>query len=399
MRILIAEDERITRRSLQRQLEAFGHEVVAAEDGAEAWDRFQSDAFDIVVTDWDMPRLDGAGLIQQIRACDRPGYVYLIMLTGRSEKADIVAGMDAGADDYLAKPFDREELRVRVRAGERIIQLERALGVRNDQLQAVNERMRHDLDAAARIQRDLLPSSLPEVPGVQFAWHYQPCDELAGDLLNIVRIDSRHIAMYIADVSGHGVAASLVAVSVHRSLSLRRDGTSLLLTEKATGDEFAANAPGCVAERLNAIYPMESNGGHFLTLGYGLIDLEDRRMPYCCAGHPGPILVRRGERPRSLESSGLPVGITLDAEYDASSLDLQAADRVYFYSDGVIEAANGSHELFGLERLEGVIAGCRGGSLQESVQAIVHAAARWQGRDRFADDVSVVAMEFHGDGS
>ena len=396
MRILIAEDERITRRSLQRQLEAFGHEVVAAEDGAEAWDRFESDEFDIVVTDWDMPRLDGAGLIQRIRAWDRPGYVYLIMLTGRSEKSDIVAGMDAGADDYLAKPFDRDELRVRVRAGERIIQLERVLAVRNEQLQAANDRMQHDLDAAAKIQQDLLPKSLPEIPGVRFAWHYQPCDELAGDLLNIVPIDDRRVAMYIADVSGHGVAASLVAVSVHRSLSLRRDGTSLVVAENGASGEYAANPPSSVAAQLNLIYPMESNGGHFLTLGYGLLDLQQRRMPYCCAGHPGPILVRRGERPRSLDPSGFPIGIALDAEYDDSSIDLQEADRAYFYSDGVIEAANESRELFGLERLEGVIGECRDASLQDSVDAIVHAAARWQGRDRFADDVSVVALEFRG---
>jgi len=124
MRILIAGDERITRRSLQRQLEGWGHDVVAAEDGAEAWDRFQAQQFDIVVTDWDMPRMDGRQLIERIRSGGEAGYVYLIMLTGRSEKADLVVGMEAGADDFLAKPFDRDELRVRLNAGERIIRPE-----------------------------------------------------------------------------------------------------------------------------------------------------------------------------------------------------------------------------------------------------------------------------------
>ena len=124
MRILIAEDERITRRSLQRQLEGWGHDVVAAEDGAVAWQEFQEHAFDIVVTDWDMPIMDGRELIQCIRGSGRSRYTYLIMLTGRSEKADLVTGMEAGADDFLAKPFDRNELRVRLSAGERIIQLE-----------------------------------------------------------------------------------------------------------------------------------------------------------------------------------------------------------------------------------------------------------------------------------
>ena len=110
MRILVAEDERITRRLLQRQLEQWGHEVVTAEDGAQAWDRFQQEPFDVIVTDWDMPHVDGRELIQRIRGSDSSRYTYLIMLTGRSETADLVAGMEAGADDFLAKPVDRNTL-------------------------------------------------------------------------------------------------------------------------------------------------------------------------------------------------------------------------------------------------------------------------------------------------
>ena len=103
MRILIAEDERITRRSLQKQLEGWGHDVLAAEDGVEAWSLFQQKPFDIIVTDWDMPRMDGRALIEHIRRSGESGYTYLIMLTGRSEKTDLVAGMEAGADDFRRK--------------------------------------------------------------------------------------------------------------------------------------------------------------------------------------------------------------------------------------------------------------------------------------------------------
>jgi putative two-component system response regulator len=136
MRILIAEDERVTRRSLQRQLGGWGHDVVAVEDGAEAWEQFQRQQFDIVVTDWDMPELDGPELTKRIRALRQTRYVYLIILTGRSEKADLVAGMESGADDFLAKPFDRDELRVRLNAGERIIRLEHTLVDLNRDLEA-----------------------------------------------------------------------------------------------------------------------------------------------------------------------------------------------------------------------------------------------------------------------
>ena len=170
MRILVAEDDRITRRMLQRQLEQWDYEVVAAADGSAAWAEFEQHRFDIVVTDWDMPVVDGRELIARIREREHGRYVYLIMLTGRTEKTDLVAGMEAGADDFLAKPFDRHELRVRLRAGERIIELERTLAKNNEMLRGANERMKRDLNAAAKAQRALLPDRLPEELGARFAW-------------------------------------------------------------------------------------------------------------------------------------------------------------------------------------------------------------------------------------
>jgi signal transduction histidine kinase len=127
MKILIADDDPVSRRLLQNYLQKWGYEVTAAQDGAEAWRLFEADSFPMVITDWMMPELDGSGLIRRIRASQRPGYVYVMLLTARSQKEDLVEGMEAGADDFLTKPFDRDELRVRLRAGERIIRLEHHL--------------------------------------------------------------------------------------------------------------------------------------------------------------------------------------------------------------------------------------------------------------------------------
>ncbi len=132
MRILIAEDDRITRASLARQLGNWGHAVTAAEDGQLAWERFQTGGFDIVITDWEMPRLTGVEFVQRIRQAAASTYVYVIMLTSRSDKSDIVRGIETGADDFVSKPFDREELRVRLLAGERIVTLERKLSQRTN---------------------------------------------------------------------------------------------------------------------------------------------------------------------------------------------------------------------------------------------------------------------------
>ncbi|MHB1561222.1 MAG: sensor histidine kinase [Isosphaeraceae bacterium] len=127
MRILIAEDDPVSRRLLESYLGKWGYEVAAAGDGAEAWRLFEAGSFAMVVTDWMMPELDGPGLIRRIRASHQPGYVYTVMLTARSRKEDLVEGLEAGADDFLTKPFDRDELRARLRAGERILRLEHQL--------------------------------------------------------------------------------------------------------------------------------------------------------------------------------------------------------------------------------------------------------------------------------
>jgi two-component system, NtrC family, sensor kinase len=131
VRLLIAEDDLISRRLLQSNLEKWGHDVVTATDGAEAWRLFEAGEFPIVISDWMMPEMDGVELIRRIRACQRPGYVYTILLTAKTEKEELIQGMEAGADDFVTKPFDREELRVRLRAGERIIQLEQSLAEQN----------------------------------------------------------------------------------------------------------------------------------------------------------------------------------------------------------------------------------------------------------------------------
>jgi two-component system, NtrC family, sensor kinase len=127
MKILIADDDSVSRRLLQNYLQKLGYDVTAAQDGAEAWHLFEEGLFPMVITDWMMPEMDGSGLIRRIRASQRPGYVYAILLTAKSQKEDLVEGMEAGADDFLTKPFHRDELRVRLRAGERIIRLEHHL--------------------------------------------------------------------------------------------------------------------------------------------------------------------------------------------------------------------------------------------------------------------------------
>ncbi len=136
MKVLVADDDPVSRRLVQSYLQKWGYEVSVAVNGAEAWRLFEQEEFPLVLSDWMMPEMDGRELIRRIRASTRPNYVYTILLTSRSQKEDLVEGLEAGADDFVSKPFHHDELRARLRAGERIIKLERAL---EDQNKALRE--------------------------------------------------------------------------------------------------------------------------------------------------------------------------------------------------------------------------------------------------------------------
>lgn len=136
MKVLIAEDDPVTRKLVRHLLAKEQYEIVIAEDGTQAQQLIERERPDIVLTDWMMPGIDGVELCQQIRAV-APGqpYVYIILITVRDEKRDISEGLSAGADDYIIKPFDTGELLARVRAGERIVRLETSLRTRNEELE------------------------------------------------------------------------------------------------------------------------------------------------------------------------------------------------------------------------------------------------------------------------
>ncbi len=261
----------------------------------------------------------------------------------------------------------------------------------NQQLSAANQRMKRDLDAAARVQHTLLPDHLPEVAGLHFAWSYKPCDELAGDALNIVRVNDDLIGLYLLDVSGHGVPAALLSVTVTRSLHPRAAGVASVVA--GPGDNPDAVDPAQVATRLNALYPMASNGNHYFTMIYGLLDIHTRKFRFTVAGHPGPILVRTGRKPERLKISGFAIGMIEGVNYEESVIELQPGDRLYLHSDGVTEEINACKEQFGDQRLLPAIAAGQALNLREAVDSLVQNVVAWRGEEHLHDDVSILAVE------
>ena len=175
MRVLIVDDDRDMRLLLRSTLTDKGYEVFSASDGIEALAVLEKENIQLVISDWLMPKMDGLELCKRIRATSFPaGYVYVIILTGKDSKGELIAAMQAGADDYIAKPFHRDELSVRIRAGERVLNLEKDLDDRNERLSSALAIIRKDLEAAAHIQKTLLPRPRRTPSGLSFDWLFPP---------------------------------------------------------------------------------------------------------------------------------------------------------------------------------------------------------------------------------
>ncbi len=263
-----------------------------------------------------------------------------------------------------------------------------------EELARANERMSRSLEAAAAIQRSLLPASMPEVPGVGFAWAFDPCHELAGDSLDVFQIDDEHLALYVLDVVGHGVPAALLSVTLAQILSFSRRSSSLA-GQGSFADRRLVASPKAAVERLNQLFPMREESRQYFTLFYGVLHLPSRRLRYVAAGHPAPVLLPAAGPCRNLTVGGFPVGLARRPEYQEREVELEPGDRLYVYTDGLLEAADGEGNEFGAERLAEAIRGGRELPLAESVAELEGAAKRWAG-GRLGDDLSILALELAG---
>jgi PAS domain S-box-containing protein len=270
---------------------------------------------------------------------------------------------------------------------------EERLAAASAEILASNNRMIRDLEAAATVQQALLPESPPCLPQTEFAWLFRPTAELAGDQLNIKQLDDTHVALYLLDVSGHGVPSALMAVAASLLFSRGLDTLPSRAGAPAASSSHQAS-PADAALSLNQQLIREKTGPQYLTLVCGVLDVQSGEFRYVAAGHPGPVLVRKDAPPRALEApTGLPIGL-LDSPFEELVVPLCPGDRIYLYSDGLTEAENPVAEQFGVERLLSCLAAARVLPIAESLNVLMESVQRWRCQDGAVDDVSVVALEW-----
>jgi phosphoserine phosphatase RsbU/P len=257
-----------------------------------------------------------------------------------------------------------------------------------DGLRRAKAALDHDLKLAARVQQALLPPASLQIGGLHIARAMRPCTDLAGDAVGVVPLPDGHVGLYMLDVSGHGVGAALLSFTLNHMLAPTADGAFLV---EDTGRGLGVVAPSRVAERLNRQFPMDRTRQYF-TLVYGVFDPAHGRFSYVMAGHPAPIVLPRGGPAAPLQGGGLPIGMIEHATFDDEAVILQPGDRVYFYTDGVIEALNASEQEFGHARLTAEIDRLRSEPLEPAIDVLADLIVDWSG-GRLGDDVSLLAIE------
>lgn len=392
--ILVVDDSASYRLLLSAQLRKFGYETVQAENAEQALDILKREDVRLVVSDWEMPGLKGIDLCRQVREAGLSHYVYFILVTARGEAADLIAGMEAGADDFLRKPIDQQELRVRIRAGERLLDMERRLEQRNRELKDAYEVIERDLRAAQSMQMALLPANRVIIDRLRGEWLFLPSMFVSGDMHGCFRLDEQHLAFYSIDVCGHGVKAAMLSVTISRHLS--REGRGSILKRELDAPPFYTLVePAEVLAELNDEFQQDGTESMFFTMVYGVVDTQTGEGVLARAGHPLPLVVDADGASHGLPSGGPPLGILPGISFSNERFLLKPGSRLYVYTDGIIECDSPEQALYGAERLTAVLCADGRRTVSELLQSLEQDLIAWRGvaYKGFNDDVSMLVLE------
>jgi phosphoserine phosphatase RsbU/P len=455
--VVIAEDSRIQGTVLRQRLLAAGYDAHVGLNGQLALELVRQHRPDVIVSDIEMPIMSGYEFCRAIKSDPALRQIPVMLLSTLSDAEDIIRGLDVGADNYMTKPYDinfligriealratpiveekaseaNSEIAVKlgsnvykIKSGrqqalnllistfenaveknkelhrsheqltlakEKLLAWNAKLESLNARLEGMNKRMSHDLQAAANMQKSLLPNEPLRISQITTAWNYTPCEELAGDFLNYCQLDESSVAFYVVDVSGHGAASALLAVAIGRLLSSVVSATSLLQRIDPFTGKPSVTPPVTVVNELNRRFQMDSQGGLHFTILYGVLDVRTNVFRYVCAGHPQPVLIRPGESPRLIDGDGLAVGWFDDIEFDAFEIQLMSGDRLYLYSDGVPEAMDSNLEQLTNDRMLAVLNESRDLPIEAQVEHLRSVVDAWCHPKGALDDVSILGIQ------
>tara|TARA_R110002110_G_scaffold68424_13_gene185153 strand:- start:705 stop:1979 length:1275 start_codon:yes stop_codon:yes gene_type:complete len=402
--ILVVDDSRLQRRILTASLTRWGFDVIQAASGEAALEICREQHPDIILSDWMMPGMSGLEFCTAFRALSKDNYAYFILLTSKSDKTDVAEGLDSGADDFLTKPVNSHELRARITAGERILDMQRALSASNrlmgetlTELQRVYDSLDKDLQEARDLQQSLVRERFRAFDQGSLSLMLRSSGHVGGDLVGFFPINDHELGLFGIDVSGHGISSALMTARLAGYLSAATPDHNIALQRGPDG-RTVSRCPATVIAELNDLVLTEMETEHYFTLILAVVNLTTGGVVVSQAGHPHPVVQRANGTVEQGGPGGFPVGLIFGMTYDRFELHLSGGDRLLMLSDGVTECPDPAGEMLG----EGGLASIMGrlSNLHDTalLEALIWELGRFAGTDEFPDDVSGLLFEYSGSG-
>jgi sigma-B regulation protein RsbU (phosphoserine phosphatase) len=397
--VLVVDDSRAQRHMLTMQLRRWGYRVSDSESALAALEICAIQDVDIIISDWMMPGLTGLEFCRRFRDLGRERYGYFILLTSKSEKTEIADGLEAGADDFLAKPVSGNELRARLRAGERMLAMQAELLAKNRivartlaELQELYDSLDRDLIEARKLQQTLIRDRVRDYGWAKASLMLRNSGRVGGDLVGSFRVDEHRVAVYAIDVSGHGVASAMMTARLAGFLTGAAPDQNLAFQKGPDGSQVLL-PPHEVAERFNRLMLEEIQAEQYFTMVFAVADRVAGTLSLVQAGHPHPVLLRRSGQTVRLGQGGLPVGLVPDATYETCTVVIAPGDRLVLVSDGITECPCLSGADFGEDGLMGSITRSAQLAGTDLLEALVWDLGQAAGTPSFPDDVSGVVFD------
>lgn len=397
--VLVVDDSRAQRHMLSMQLRRWGYRVSDSDSALAALEICATQDIDIVVSDWMMPGLTGLEFCRRFRGLGRERYGYFILLTSKSEKTEIADGLEAGADDFLAKPVSGNELRARLRAGERMLAMQAELLAKNrivartlSELQELYDSLDRDLIEARKLQQTLIRDRMRDYGWAKASLMVRNSGRVGGDLVGSFQVDEDRVAIYAIDVSGHGVASAMMTARLAGFLTGSSPDQNLAFHKGPDGGHVLL-PPHQVADRFNRLMLEEIQAEQYFTMVFAVIDRLAGKLSLVQAGHPHPLLLRPSGEVLRLGDGGLPVGLVPDAPYQTCEAPIAPGDRLVLVSDGITECPRLSGDDFGEDGLADSLTRSAHLSGSDLLEALVWDLGQAAGTMSFPDDVSGAVLD------
>jgi sigma-B regulation protein RsbU (phosphoserine phosphatase) len=373
--ILIVDDEPINRMVLSRSFSTYDYRTIEAETGEEALRFLDTENIDIVLLDIMMPGIDGYEVCKKIKHNPKTHEIPVIFITALNDKKSKIRGLETGAVDFIVKPFDLFEVRLRVKQHLRMRELYM-------EIKKHNANMKREILNARKIQSNLLPENYIKISdNLEFMFEYYPCEDLGGDFLDIFKLDDEHFCFYNADVSGHGVASSLVTIFVKEFF--RRSQYQKIID---------VNDPAAILTKLNKSLLSLDFGDRYLTIFLGIINIRTGMINWSCAGANNLPFMVSTDTIKQLEAKSIAVGWFEDATWENYQTLLNKGELIFLYSDAAVEIRNEENEELGYDGLEQIL---RNLDIYNNtdLDLIVPELLEFGNRVNFVDDLTLMILK------